>query len=63
MKCENCAFYYQTENEEYPTCHCDLPNGQAPCEVDEPDDYYDEAAEDEPEMTWEEYCGEEKEEK
>lgn len=36
MKCiDNCGYYYKTENEKFPCCHCDLPIGMAPCEQED----------------------------
>ena len=35
MKCLNCNYYWVDEGEEYPRCHCDEPEGNAPCELDE----------------------------
>lgn len=31
----DCGYWYVNEDEEFPSCHCDLPEGQAPCEVEE----------------------------
>lgn len=43
MSCKNCGFYYQTEDERFPSCHCE--DSCAPCEYDDGDwdcdgDYY-----------------------
>lgn len=41
-ECEKrgCSYYWQDENESYPTCHYNDPIFPAPCEeYDEPDDY------------------------
>lgn len=36
--CFNCGYHYCDEGEKYPSCHCDLPDGQAPCEIEDYDD-------------------------
>lgn len=39
-RCElmNCGYWYADEGEKFPSCHCDLPEGWAPCEVEENSD-------------------------
>ena len=36
-RCEvmNCGYWYADEGEKFPSCKCDLPEGWAPCEVEE----------------------------
>ena len=33
----NCGYYYKAEGDKFPCCHCDLPDGWAPCERDDDD--------------------------
>lgn len=35
MRCENCGYYWQDEEDKYPHCHFEGPDGWAPCEQDE----------------------------
>lgn len=44
MKCTECGYYYKTEEDEYPCCHFEGPEGWAPCEQEE------EFEEEEPEL-------------
>lgn len=47
MKCTDCSFCWQEENDDFPCCHCE---GIAPCEED---DYVDnEDDEDYPELNF-----------
>jgi hypothetical protein len=48
MKCKDCPYHYKTEEDLFPCCHCDMPEGWAPCEQEEDydtedtdDEYYD----------------------
>ena len=34
----NCGYYYKAEEDDFPCCHFDGPNGWAPCECDDEDD-------------------------
>lgn len=34
----NCGYYYKTEEDDFPCCHFDGPDGWAPCECDDEDD-------------------------
>lgn len=36
--CENCGYHWKEEDERYPRCHFDGPEGWAPCEAE--DDYF-----------------------
>lgn len=43
MKCINCNWYWIDEGNDYYTCHCTDPEGEAPCEweddeIEEEDD-------------------------
>lgn len=38
MKCSECNYYWQEEEDGYPRCHCD-PNFPAPCEEPDNGDY------------------------
>lgn len=40
MKCAECGYCWQAEDEEYPTCHFEGPEGWAPCEQEEYEDEY-----------------------
>ena len=41
MKCsDNCGYYWQEDDEKYPSCHFEGPIGWAPCEQEENEDYY-----------------------
>ena len=41
MKCtDGCGYFYQDEDEEYPSCHFDGPEGWAPCEQEDYGDEY-----------------------
>ena len=31
----NCGYYYKAEEDDFPCCHFDGPNGWAPCEYDD----------------------------
>lgn len=33
--CENCVYYYKTEYDDFPCCHCTEPEGWAPCEYED----------------------------
>lgn len=37
MYCEmiNCGYWYKNHDEEFPRCHCDLPEGFSPCEIED----------------------------
>ena len=36
MKCsDNCGYWWQDENESYPSCHYEGPNAWAPCAQEE----------------------------
>lgn len=35
MKCTECGYHYKTEEDEYPCCHFEGPEGWAPCEQEE----------------------------
>lgn len=37
MKCENCNYYYHADGDffPFPTCHCEEPEGYAPCEIED----------------------------
>lgn len=37
MKCTECGYYWKKEDEEYPLCHFEGPEGWAPCEAEELD--------------------------
>lgn len=46
MKCSDCPYYWEDENEDRPHCHYSYNDGYAPCEQE---DVYDEPEEpDEP---------------
>ena len=32
MSCKDCPYYYKTEEDNFPCCHFEGPNGWAPCE-------------------------------
>ena len=34
----NCGYYWQEDNEKFPSCHFDGPEGWAPCEYDDEQD-------------------------
>jgi hypothetical protein len=38
MKCAECGYYWQEEDERFPCCHFEGPNGWAPCEQEEYDE-------------------------
>lgn len=46
MKCEDCPYYYKTEDDMWTCCHCDQPVGLAPCEIDDREEYEEEEDED-----------------
>ena len=33
--CENCPYHYKTEDDCFPCCHFEGPEGWAPCECEE----------------------------
>ena len=33
--CENCPYHYKTEDDSFPCCHFEGPDGWAPCEYEE----------------------------
>lgn len=35
--CENCPYHYAAEDERFPRCHFEGPEGWAPCEWEEED--------------------------
>lgn len=35
MKCVDCAYWWQDEDEDRPCCHYNRDDGYAPCEVEE----------------------------
>lgn len=37
MKCTECGYYWKKEDEKYPRCHFEGPEGWAPCEAEELD--------------------------
>ena len=41
MKCTECGYYYKTEEDEYPCCHFEGPEGWAPCEQEEDEETED----------------------
>ena len=34
-RCDECGYYWQDINEDFPACHFDGPEGWAPCEAEE----------------------------
>lgn len=41
MRCsDNCGYYWKEEDEDFPCCHFEGPDGWAPCEQEEIEDYY-----------------------
>lgn len=53
MRCvDNCGYFWKDEDEAFPRCHFEGPDGWAPCEYEEIEDYY---FEDEIEGSEEEY--------
>ena len=52
MKCIECGYYYKTEEDRYPCCHFEGPEGWAPCEQEE-DIEEEEPDLDEKEIKWE----------
>ena len=42
LKCAECGYYYKTEEDRYPCCHFEGPEGWAPCEQEEPEEEKDE---------------------
>lgn len=38
MKCKDCPYYWQDNDEEHMYCHYHYDDGYAPCEVDEKED-------------------------
>ena len=42
--CENCPYHYKTEEDRFPCCHFEGPEGWEPCEWE---DEYDEEEEEE----------------
>lgn len=52
MKCAECGYYYKTEEDKYPCCHFEGPEGWAPCEQEE-DIEEEEPDFDEREIKWE----------
>ena len=44
MTCtDNCGYYWKEEDDAFPRCHFEGPDGWAPCEQE--DEYYDDEAE------------------
>lgn len=43
--CENCPYHYKTEDDRFPCCHFEGPDGWAPCEYEE--EYEEEEEEEE----------------
>ena len=45
MKCIDCPYHWQNEDEKYPSCKYPCNDGYAPCEIEdnekESEDYYD----------------------
>lgn len=41
MKCTECGYYYKAEEDEYPCCHFEGPEGWAPCEQEEDEETED----------------------
>lgn len=37
--CKTCGYYWRTEEEPFPSCHFEGPEGWAPCEQEEPNEY------------------------
>ena len=35
MKCKDCPYCYKTEDDRFPCCHFDGPEGWAPCEQED----------------------------
>ena len=35
MKCSECGYHYKTEEDKFPCCHFEGPDGWAPCEYEE----------------------------
>ena len=48
MKCTECGYHYKTEQDEYPCCHFDGPEGWAPCEQEEEEIEAEDEEEDDP---------------
>ena len=38
MICKECPYCYKTENDKYPCCHFEGPEGWASCEQEEPEE-------------------------
>ena len=34
-RCENCGYHYKDDDDRFPCCHFEGPEGWAPCEQDE----------------------------
>lgn len=45
--CENCPYHYKTEDDRFPCCHFEGPEGWAPCEYEEEEEEYEEEEEEE----------------
>lgn len=43
--CENCPYHYKTEDDCFPCCHFEGPEGWAPCECEEEEEEYEEEEE------------------
>lgn len=37
IKCENCCYFWQEADEDYPSCHYPYDDGDAPCEWEDLD--------------------------
>lgn len=47
MKCVDCPYYYKAEDDKIALCHCTEPEGLAPCEIDDKEEYEEEEDEEE----------------
>lgn len=43
--CENCPYHYKTDDDRFPYCHFEGPEGWAPCEYEEEEEEYEEEEE------------------
>ena len=43
--CENCPYHYKTEDDRFPCCHFEGPEGWAPCECEEEEENEEEEEE------------------